>query len=437
MRTLIGRLAVFAAALLSACGGGGGTTAPPVKPVDTTTHAASVPDSARVNLSVNAETPSLESYPDALITIAVLVTSTRGGAASPPECTLDGSTVTCGKVPASMGNHTICASVPSNSNVVGDKQCQVATIVAPSFDGSVKVPTLNGEYIPVGMGIVFGDQDSTKVDVQGNYSLVSRLRLMSSVKVCFRGDAVMQPWCGQLPAKYFSGVDVTGAPVEFQAGTGTFKGQMVKIDLKKAKTVIPLNNGVFVPGNTTSLLGDLYSDADGMKRYEVGTMQLPACLAFASDSANVIRAATSADSAKFWSAVDSLELAYGQDLVKPCAQAEAKSRGVLIALSPTIIGSFAQITAVEGEFRDVRAGLVRLMPMDVAFSYVVGHELAHLIFRVGHTCEWDSMMRSSCPRYIVNGVYAEDVAYMLFKKRTRELLEKSRRTRLALAFMKE
>ncbi len=410
--------------LLVACGGDsptqvGGNPPPTVEVVTVTS--LSPTEGSQVS-------PDVASFPLARVAISANATSNVSGSSLSITYTFDNSPVSNPlNVMAGPGTHKVCA-VASSNKTVSQEKCATFLVVSPTFSGKVVVPTATGEYIPQGVYVIFGDkgaEDSVKVGNDGSFSLNSRYAALSScVHVVVRGDPNTNWLSGCVSSSFFGNMIMIGAPKSFTPASGDFAGQKFSIDMVKATQDAPL------PSNTSYF--QQFGIADTTSHvYPAGSWKsLPVCLAFAVAQGN--DHITSGDSLGYWSSISTIEKKYGIDLVKPCSEDEAKaSGGVVVALR---FGTGAEGAGVlDGAFDDYLTAKVFFSDhQNLSDEFLVQHTFGHAFFENGHTCAWDSIMRSSCPRGVPNAISGEDVVYNLLKIRTREL-ERKYNTRLSFA----
>ena len=140
---------------------------------------------------------------------------------------------------------------------------------------------------------------------------------------------------------------------------------------------------------------------------------------------------TQRDSVAFWEAVGGLELAFGEDLFRPAAFADAAPRenggpddAILVWVDPALRNFTGYGSAIStrgdityGDLR-LRRGALR----DYASTGLVVHELLHTL-GFGHTCAWRSVLADvrRCPSRRAEEPTPEDVAYVQLASRVRDL----------------
>lgn len=407
------------AVLLVACGGGatnpgggGGTVVQP-PPEEVVSLHIDVPGTLM---------QSYQAYPNASVPITVTASSNKG--AVTVSCTVEEKPCSNATL-LLLGSHWVVAS--ARSDVTGKlvKDSVMTTILPAKFSGKVVAPMATGEYTPQGAYVIVGDkgaEDSVQVGNDGSFSLNSRYA--ATQKACFivRGDPNISWLSGCASNSNFGSLNFIGALKSFTPASSDFAGQKFVTDMVKVTQPAP-------PPQNSSFLR-LY--AGPVTTFPVGSWKsYPVCVAFARAQSNDV--ITSADSISFWAILDIVERKHGKDLVKPCSEDEVKAQGGIIV--PLQLGNELDLGDINGGiYGDYTSGTITLNSHQ-AFSnqFFVQHELGHALFGNGHTCAWDSIMRSSCPRYVPDVISGEDVAYNLLKIRTREL-ERKYNTRFSFAF---
>jgi len=400
------------AVLFIACGGGdatkpsgGTTTVEPQTPAEVLSIHLSVPETL---------IQSYQAFPQATVPITVTASSNRG-AATVMSCTVEGTPCSNATL-LPVGSHWVVSSARSDPTGAVVKDSVMTTVLPAKFSGKVVAPTATGEYIPQGAYAVVGDpgvEDSVRVGSDGSISLNSRYA--ATQKACFvvRGDPNMGWLSGCMSNSHFNSFVLIGELKNFDPMSGDFTGQKFPVDMVKVtQSVPPPSNSSFVP----LYLGQAQT-------YPVGSWKsYPVCLGFARTQSN--DNITPADSVGLWSSLDQVEKKYGKDLVKPCSENETKAQGgIFVSLRLGIEIDMGGVT--EGILGDYSSGVIVLSSHQSFLNqFFVKHELGHALFGDGHMCAEDSIMRSSCPRYVPDEVSVWDVVYNLIKIRTRELERK-------------
>lgn len=365
-------------------------------------------------------------FPLAQVTFQITASSTRGPVTV--TCLVDNVAKPCNTANLSLpvGTHKIMVSGRSDVTLAVATDSVFTTVLPAMITGKLVVPTANGEHFPQGAYFIVGDhgaEDSVQVSSDGSISLNSRYAATSGACFIVRGDSNMGWLAGCVSNLHFGSLVIIGELKSFAIPSGDFAGQKIAIDMVKVtQSAPPPSNTSFFP---------LYNVMTGTT-YPVGSWKsYPVCVALARTQSN--DTITSADSVALWNNLDVIEKKFGMDLVKPCSEDEVKSEGgVSVSLRLGMGGDVGGIS--DGSYDDYSAGVI-IMGDHQAFtdSFAVQHEFGHAFFGSGHTCAWDSIMRSSCPRYVPNAISPEDVAYDLLKIRTREL-ERKYNTRFSFAF---
>ncbi len=419
-----------AVVFLSACGGGAEPNHP-VTPVDTTP----IPEKLTVSISVPSTLlPDLQTYPYALLTVKAGYTYNKSSAVT-TACRIGTQAVPC-EVPEAVAVGKVWSYVSARSEATGLTVIDSAlTIVKPALiKGRAVVATSTGEYVPTASYVIAGDSagflDSTIVSADGTFSMSSRFRLKNRVHIAVRGDAGMAPMLGWVSSVQLDSLTLIGSPKSFTQQTGTFAGQTRAIDLVKAATVVPSpsilsyyphaqNGGAtyFSVGAPKTRLGCVVFMPMGQRISEIGI-----------SSTDII---TAADSIQFLATAQPFAKAFSIE-IRTCTQPERDQNvSLYIFLIPAVGGDNGGVIA---GYADFTAGQVTIVNrQSFGDSAAVLHELGHALLGLGHTCMWDSIMLSSCGRYIPSGIYAEDVVYASLMSRTREL-ERKYHTRFSLPF---
>ncbi|HEU0054879.1 MAG TPA: hypothetical protein VFQ39_16955, partial [Longimicrobium sp.] len=147
------------------------------------------------------------------------------------------------------------------------------------------------------------------------------------------------------------------------------------------------------------------------------------------------------DSTRFWQAVESLEEAFGEDLFRPAAYADAVPREdganedvILVWIDPEL-RDFTGYGSAVSSAGDVTYGDLRLRRgalRDEVSAGLVMHELLHTL-GFGHTCAWRSVLADArrCPYLRAEEPTPEDVAYVQLAARVREM-ERAARGRVGM-----
>jgi hypothetical protein len=283
-----------------------------------------------------------------------------------------------------------------------------------NLDGSAHV--FKNEYAIVGTDSVLLASDGTGVINPNSVTA-------SGAKIILRGDPDIKWFVAEnVPQSYWSNFKPILVPNEVTIPSGSYKGQKFSISLESAYKVVPS----LPPNNTSFYYRSL--QPNGSYYYEVGNFKsLPAPVAL-----NGVNTAT--DSANFKSAIDSLNSIFGfKVFVLTDVATLAKGCGMLInydpsrnydqgslELSPNYCGGHIEIGVADSLWS--------------AFGVWSVHAEAMHVLGGGHTCEWVSILQSSCgyaPGQ--NSINPGDVAYTLLMWRVRDM-ERQYDTRFSLGY---
>ena len=426
MRTNLSRLGQVVAlvtSVLFTSGCNKKPTEPIVVPPPPTPETVSV--SAVAPASVN-QTPS--TFPFAPITIVVTASSTKKDATVTVTCTVDGQNAPCStNIP--VGTHSWCGIGTSSTGMTASN-CGSSVVNLMLDTKKVVGFDANGnEYVPAGSWVIYGEgngKDSTQVGVDGSYSINTRYVGMGNVPVEFRGDNVIRPSFGRTSAEFFAspsiimGSKVSNTPV--CATTGPSKA--ISIDLEKAYTP--------APGSTPDNIPFYYRKVvNGSWAYAVGgykSWPVKEALDHTTSSSPI----TASDSTKSFTNLDSLTKAFCTQVFIPANESDVRANGgVLLGVHADAGYSGNTPQLYQGDYLSGQVGF----GSNNGFNFFVfaPHESIHAL-GFGHTCSWVSIMRSSCPFATEDKIMPEDVAYILYMKRVREL-ERKYNTRLSLSWM--
>ncbi|MDB5253960.1 MAG: hypothetical protein JWL80_26 [Parcubacteria group bacterium] len=418
-------VACAAVVFLSACGGG------PTQPSGNTgiVNPPPPPSTEKLSLSISSVPASTiqgyQSFPMASLVAQVSATSSKEGAVVTKACKVDNTLAPCGPelvLGLGVGNHVIKLIGTSSFGAVDSVEVTTTVLPATITCRKIVVNTAMGEYVP--QGYIYADngpgtvRDSAKVNADGSCSLNTRYAATPRAHITIPGDGTMGTLTNWLSSTFYSNLVIVGKAKSFTIPSGESAGRVVPIDMVKGTKRVPWVNG-------TSLYNDLGNASVslfGMGSYK----SFPVCAAFMSMSNGSTEAITSADSVAFWTNVDDLEKKLGVDLLKPCSEATVKANGGI-----SIFLKVGQVTSEGGVgvgyFDDYVSGFINFSGhYAFASALLVQHELGHALFGLDHTCEWTSVMRSSCPVGVPDQVTTgvEDVAYILEKIQSAALARK-------------